>query len=254
VIPSVAGETPAAAIATLTGAGFKVSPASSSVTSDVAKGMVVSTRPTGRAASGSTVTLILSSGPKMIAIPSVAGDSLAIAQQTLRQHGLTVSSQLDKVASTDAVGTVLGTNPAAGTTWPATKPVAIEVAGGAPLPNFVGQNIHDVQQWASQNHVRLNRQPARDSSLPRDIITRQSVPQGTAITPGLTVTVYVSNGPPRVHVPNVDGLTIEKATRRLEKAGFQVKVDQFFPIDKIYRYSPGGNQPRGTVITIYAGF
>jgi beta-lactam-binding protein with PASTA domain/tRNA A-37 threonylcarbamoyl transferase component Bud32 len=252
-IPSVTGDSQSAATAALTAAGFKVASSGVTLTSNMAKGTVLQTQPTGRAVKGSVITLVLSGGPKMIAIPTVSGKSLQGAEQTLRQDGLTVSAQLDKVSSTDAAGTVIGTSPTAGTSWPANKPVTIVVAAGAPLPNFVGQNVQDVQQWAQQNHVQLNQQPDPASTKPHGIITRQSVPVGTAITAGMSVTVYVSNGPKQVRVPNVDGMTIERAQRRLEHDGFQVNVDQITPLDKVFRYSPGGVQPRGTVITIWAG-
>ena len=71
-----------------------------------------------------------------------------------------------------------GTNPAAGTTWPQTKPVAIMVAAGPPLPNFVGMNLHAAQQWASQHGVTLQQQPDHNSQQPPGTITGQQPAAG----------------------------------------------------------------------------
>jgi len=254
-VPSVAGMTDAAALGTLRSDGFRVT-IGTSVTSNSARlGTVVRTVPGagGRVTKGSEITLVPSAGPQKIKIPSVTGQQVAQAQAALRGAGLT-PGQVKQVASGSAsAGTVVGTQPGAGTVWPANQPVAIQVSAGPPLPDFVGQNEQTIQQWAAQNGITLNVQQDAASSQPQGTITRQSPAAGTPITSNETVTIGVSNGPPQVAVPNVDGMSIAQARQTLRQAGFKVTIDRFTPFGQVFDYSPSGQAPKGSTITIYAG-
>jgi serine/threonine-protein kinase len=253
-LPSVAGDTRARAVQILTADGFRVQAGMMLTDNTVPRGLVISTQPSGRAIKGSTVTLILSAGPRMVVIPSVTGKTLAQAQSTLRSAGLLVNDQPQKVgSSTAATGSVVGTSPGAGTSWPVTRPVAVQVVAGQPLPNFAGQDIADVKAWASQNNVQLNTQNDTKSSQPQGIITRQSPAPDAPITPGMSVTVFVSPGPQQMTVPNVDNMTVAQARRTLQRAGFKVSVSKFGPLDNVFAYSPSGKAPEGSTIVIYAG-
>jgi beta-lactam-binding protein with PASTA domain len=253
-VPSVAGDSLAQARSVLLAAGFKVSTGNELTSNSVGKGMVISESPAGRAVKGSMITLTISAGPKMISVPSVAGKSLNDAEAALRNAGLTVNPTVDKIGSTTVqAGNVVGTNPQAGTSWPQTKPVTIEEAAGIPLPTLVGQNINDVQQWASQNNVTLNEVQDTNSNQAQGTITSQSPAAGTPITSGETITVHVSTGPQQVAIPNVDNMTIEQARKTLQQAGFKVNVNRFGPLDNVFDYNPSGQAPAGTTITIYAG-
>jgi hypothetical protein len=55
-------------------------------------------------------------------------------------------------------------------------------------------------------------------------------------------------------VPYPIGMTVQAATQLLESAGFQVKVNRFGFFNKVFDYSPVGQAPRGSTITLDAGF
>jgi serine/threonine-protein kinase len=235
--------------------GFRVRIGSAVTDNNAKQGTVVRTVPSegGRAAKGSAVTLIPSAGPQMIKVPPVAGQQLTAAQAALRGAGL--NSQVRRVASSSAAaGIVVSTQPGAGTLWPQPQPVVLMVSEGPPLPYLVGQNVQTIQQWASQNGITLNVQQDPNSTQPQGIITRQSPAAGTPITPNETVTIGVSAGPPQVAVPNVDGQTVDQARQTLKQLGFDVKVSKFGPFNKVFDYTPSGQQPKGTTITLWAGF
>ena len=93
------------------------------------------------------------------------------------------------------------------------------------------------------------------SSQPQSTIISQSPAAGTPITKGEVVTVQVSNGPPEVSIPDVDGMSVRQATQELEQAGFQVTVNRgFFGGNTVASYSPTGQAPKGTMITLTTGF
>ena len=257
-VPSVTGLTAAAARQELQQAGFKVTTGASEIDNNVPKNDVISTSPSGRALPGATVALTVSLGPRMITVPPVAGKSLADATAALRSAGLTVSSTVKGVGVTGTVvlNAIVGTLPAAGTSWPQTKPVTIERVAGLALPRLVGQDINAIQQWAGQNNIHL--QPTTvQSNQPQGIIVAQGTPAGTPVPPGSTVAVSVSQGPPEVAIPgNLIGMPFPQVQQTLEALGFQVSGQQQFGFgQKVTNISPSGQAPTGSTIpVIYGGF
>jgi eukaryotic-like serine/threonine-protein kinase len=252
-LPAVDGMPAAAATHTLETDGFTVRLGTTATNNSVPKGDVISTSPSGRAEKGATIVLTVSTGPRMITIPPVTGQSLTGAIALLRRAGLTVSSTPMNVGANGvAVGTVNGTTPAAGTSWPATRVVYVDVVTGAPLPNLVGQSVDAIQGWAGQNNVKLNPVPVA-SNQPAGIIVQQSPAPGSPIAPGETVTVKVSNGPPQVAIPSVQGERFGQAKRQLEQLGFQVAGEQFGPGQTVFGTDPTGSAQSGSTITVYYG-
>jgi serine/threonine-protein kinase len=256
-LPSVAGLPEGKAVSMLRTDGFAASVAGSPVIDNsVGKGDVISVSPSSRAVKGSTIALTISDGPRMVSIPSVAGQtSVAGADSVLRNAGLTVAATTDKVASsTLAVGAIAGTTPTTNTPWPVTKPVTVQVVAGFPMPELVQQNISDVQNWASQNSITLTQQQVSNSAAAGTIIS-QSIPANSPVAPGSTVTIQVSSGPPEVQIPS--GLTSEsfnQVQQTLTGLGFQVSGRQFGPGQSVLAISPSGQAPKGSTITVYYGF
>jgi eukaryotic-like serine/threonine-protein kinase len=251
-VPAVAGDSVAAATAALTTDGFVVDRDAQTHSNTVPKGAVIGTSPAGRLSKGTHIALLVSSGPFTSLVPNVQNDSLAAAQAALQRVHL--ASTVEKVGSNTPVGTVTGTNPVAGTSWPQTKTVAIQVSNGPPLPNFVGENVQAAQQWAQQHGVTINTQPDNNSQQASGTITGQQPTAGATFTQGETVTVKVSTGPVLVSVPSPIGLSVAQATQLLQQAGFQVKVNNYGPFSKVFDFSPVGQAPRGSTITLDAGF
>jgi beta-lactam-binding protein with PASTA domain/tRNA A-37 threonylcarbamoyl transferase component Bud32 len=81
----------------------------------VPKGQVIGTQPPGGTTLtvGSQVTVVVSKGPDLVAVPQVQGDSVPQATQILNSAGFAVT-----VTNASSNATVKGTNPAAGTMVP----------------------------------------------------------------------------------------------------------------------------------------
>ena len=84
--------------------------------------MDVSPAQGSQVARDSTVTLIVSSGPPMVTVPDVSKRSVSDAANALQAAGLTVSG-----TQGNPLGTVKGTNPAAGASVHKGTPVLIIV-------------------------------------------------------------------------------------------------------------------------------
>ncbi|MGH3287751.1 MAG: PASTA domain-containing protein, partial [Streptosporangiaceae bacterium] len=251
-IPVVTNDSVSLATTALTTDGFKVANVSQVHNNDIQKGTVVGTIPSGRATKGSAITILVSSGPFTSIVPSVHGDKLPAAQAALQRVHLTYT--IDRVGSPEPVGTVLGTKPVAGTSWPQTKPVAIEVAEGLPVPNFFGQAVLVAQQWATAHGAILQTRQDQNSQQPTGTITGQEPKAGSIYQQGETVVVNVSSGPAEVNIPDVIGMTVQQATQTLQAAGFKPQVETFGfgnnPNAQVWDYSPVGQAPRGSVILL----
>ena len=254
-VPAVASMRVASARAELTAAGFTVSTGRAVLDNQVARGKVIrSVPPAGaRVASGSRVILIPSAGPHMITVPQVTGQDLATAEQALRHAGLTVGKVRTEPSATIPAGIVVSTRPLAGAMQPQPDPVSLVVSAGPPVPDFVGQPAGVAEQWAQANGVSLDEVTAAHSDLPAGTVTHQSAPPGSAFTRGQVIIVKISPGPPQVHIPNVDGMPVDQATRLLESLGFSVNVNQIGPMQTVFNYSPNGQAPKGSTITLWVG-
>jgi serine/threonine-protein kinase len=250
-VPSVAQDSVSQATAILTADGFHVRQGAQVHSNTIPKGKVVATSPAGRVSKGATISLLISSGPFTSVVPDVHNDTQSAAQAALAHVHLV--STIQKVGSNAPLGTVVGTNPPAGTTWPQTKTVTILVAAGPPLPDFTGQSIDAARQWASQNNVKLQEQSDDNSQYPAGTVVSQQPTAGATFQPGQTVVVQVSTGPQLVPVPAVIGMDVLQATQVLRQAGFQVKVNKFGFTNKVWDYSPVGEAPAGSTITLEVG-
>jgi len=251
-VPSVSGDSVTQATAVLTADGFTVKRGARVHSNTVPSGSVASTSPAGRVSKGSTITILVSDGPFTSVVPKVQGETLTAAQAVLQRVHLVATTE--KVGSNAPVGTVIGTKPPAGTTWPQTKTVTILVAGSPPLPNFVGMSYQTASQWAGQHDVTLQEQPDNNSQQPQGTITSQQPAAGATFLPGQTVVVTVSTGPQIVTVPDPIGMSVEQATQVLQSAGFQVQVNRYGPFDKVFDFSPVGQAPRGSTVVLDVGY
>jgi len=264
-VPPVTGLSVSAARADLTGAGFQVVTGQGRNSNTIAAGQVISTSPPAGSeiGRGGRVAVIPSLGPVMVTMPSVTGLSVDQAEHAVRAAGLKVSAPIYQTSDSVPADVVISTNPVAYQKWPVNKPVQLVVSQGQPLPNLVNQQLSDVQAWAAAAGLSINPVQDNTSTLPPGTVTGQQPAPGTPITPNEVITVNVSTGQGsgqsaqtngEVAVPNVNGLTQDEATSALEQAGFGVQVNQGLFGHKVTSYSPTGQAPQGSTITINIGY
>lgn len=255
-VPSVVGMSVATARGDLTNAGLVAVSGTARHSDSVPAGQVISTDPApgARITHGGKVTLITSLGPVLITVPSVSGQQLAQAEQSLRAAGLRPGQATYQASASIPSGVVISTSPVAYTHWPQNKPVGLIVSEGPPLPGFAGQQLSAAQGAAATGGYSINPVTVAKSDQPAGTILRQSPAAGTPITAGEVVTVWVSPGPPQVAVPNVQGMNVNQAEKALTAAGFQVTVNQIGIGNRVVSYSPTGQAPQGSTITLTVGF
>ncbi|OZG66656.1 serine/threonine protein kinase [Bifidobacterium hapali] len=128
-VPDVSDKTQAEAREELTKLGFKVSDTVQSVDSTIEQDKVVETDPKAGTSqkSGTTITLVVSTG--RMTMPDLTNQPLQAAQKTLQEMGLYASST-EEYSDTVAQGSVISTDPAAGTTIDPNITVTIVVSKG----------------------------------------------------------------------------------------------------------------------------
>jgi beta-lactam-binding protein with PASTA domain len=222
-VPLVVNESQAVAIAKINNAGF--TPSVVPEPSKVASGIVVSQNPLAgdKVDQGSTVRLVISSGPGNTPVPSVVGRSKTAAEQAISQAGLRVGAVLEKYSSSVAVGAAVGTDPAAGTSEPVGYAVTLFVSRGpAPLdvPNVTGETESAAK--ATLTGLGLNVTTTNQPSSTQTAGTVISQSRTGSTPPGSTVSLVLAETPPMVKVPMVTGDTPSTASTALKAAGFGV--------------------------------
>jgi eukaryotic-like serine/threonine-protein kinase len=143
-LPAVEGLTTAEALHNLRAAGFKPTTRSQS-SATIARGRAIGTDPpTGTETQlGSTVVVLVSSGPAQLRVPEVVGESQKGAEGSLTNAGLTVGPITTVPSTSQSPGSVLSQSPSAGASVPAGSPVSLTVAQAPteiPVPSVVGNN------------------------------------------------------------------------------------------------------------------
>ncbi|AQA03023.1 serine/threonine protein kinase [Mycobacterium sp. MS1601] len=194
-IPDVQGLSFDDARERLNEAGFEKVTRSSSVSTPELKDKVLGTNPTANQTSAITnqITVIIGSGPGSRVVPDCSGLSADDCRLVLTQTGFTNIAQVD-VDSTRPIGTVLGTNPAAGQTVPVDQLVQIQVSRGNQftMPNLRGQFWVDAEPllrslgWTGEL-VKLPN--AQNSGVTTNGVVTQDPSAGSAVNSDANVTL-----------------------------------------------------------------
>ena len=208
-VPSVTGEDEAAAIRKLEAAGFEVDV--ERVNSDsVEEGLVIRSEPGGgkTATKGSTVTLSVSRGPKLVKVPVLVGAQRETAVQRLRSHGL--EAAVSEEESPEPKGRVIRQAPDAGSLVEPGSTVTIVVSSGeeaeeeAKVPNVIGkerrQAVEAIRAAGLTPNVEEEETPV-SGKVGR--VIDQFPPPGQELEPGSTVTITV--GKATAGTPEEDG-------------------------------------------------
>jgi len=195
-VPSVAGESEEAATRKLEAAGFEV--AVQRVNSDsVESGRVIRSEPGGgqTATNGSTVTIFVSRGPKLVAVPVLIGSQRETAVQRIRSHGLTPS--VSEEESSEPKGRVIHQSPDAGSRVEPGATVAIVVSGGeekeqAKVPNVIGKERREAVEAVRAAGLTPSVEE-EETEVPGQVgrVIDQFPPPGSEEEPGTTVTITV---------------------------------------------------------------
>ncbi|MEW2458434.1 Stk1 family PASTA domain-containing Ser/Thr kinase [Streptomyces albus] len=255
--PAVLDLTQAKATAKLTDAGLDVK-VEREYSERVERGHVIGTdpKPGERVRKTGSVTLTVSRGPNEVKVPDLSGTPLADARRKLKDAGLKPGQVSRRFDEETAQGSVVTTDPGAGSRRRPGAAVALTVSKGAPVevPDVVGEAQGDAVSELEDEGLKVRIAAQRvHSEEDKGAVARQSPTDGARLAKGDTVTLTLSKGPEVVEVPDVEGGSEDEAREKLERAGFEVTVRRIFFGDTVFNQSPGSGKkaPKGSEVTIW---
>ncbi|MGC5345927.1 Stk1 family PASTA domain-containing Ser/Thr kinase [Streptomyces sp. DT171] len=258
-VPALLGQSEKAAGKRLSDTGLDLGRVDRAYSDTVERGTVISSDPKAgeRIRGNGSVSLVVSRGPEIVAVPDVRGSTLADARRALTKRGLAPGMVTTEFSESTARGEVIRTDPAGGAERHPDSAVALVVSKGSPIdvPDVTGRSAEDATAELTELGLKVRIAPDRiDSAEENGDIARQSPAKGSRAAEGDTVTLTVSKGPRMIEVPDVVGKDADKARSALEDAGFEVKVDRplisFSDTVASQSVDGGDRAPQGSRITI----
>jgi serine/threonine-protein kinase len=262
-VPNVVGRRSATASQILQNRGFEVN--IENVRSDSVPSDRVATQrpqPKQRAREGSTVTIIVSSGPGDATIPFVRGSPRAQAERRLKAAGFRVDVRRE-FSDTVPVNKVIETSPSERSPLQRGSTVTLVVSRGArkvQVPDVVGSTTGEARALLEGRGLQVSLTEREVQDKPAGTVLDQSPAAGASIQKGGTVKLTVAKAPPQVKVPDVIDDTVDDAVAALEQAGFKVrrrprKVDSPDDDKVVLDQNPPADekQDKGTRVTITVG-
>jgi serine/threonine-protein kinase len=205
---------------------------------------------------GKAVSVVLSLGPVPVPVPDLTGATVDQARQRLLGAGLTLGNQTSQSSTTVRAGQVISWT--GGPTLPKFSAVDVIVSSGPPVvavPDVRGKSFADANAALSAVGLGAAEQDVFSDTVPKGQVIGTNPPGGGQVTVGSTVTVTVSKGPDLVPVPDVTGLSVDAATKKLEAAGFTVSGVTGSPDRPVASTSPsaGATVKRGSAVRLATG-
>jgi serine/threonine-protein kinase len=261
-VPNVEGIERALAVERIEQAGLEAE-VEEQPSSDVEENFVISQSPDAgaRIAQGETVTIVVSTGPRLVQVPLVVGRSFEEAIEVLEDAGL--DSRRVNVFSEREEGIVASQNPRPDEEVEVGTEVVIRVSQGTEqvaVPDVLDQTEESASQELQQAGFEVSVVEAPDDDTPEGLVSAQSPDPGIQADRGSTVQITISTGPDVVPVPDVTGMEAPDARSALEGAGFRprgVAQDTTDPDEEgivLDQDPPGTTEAeRGSTVTIVVG-
>lgn len=201
--------------------------------------------PTGgtRVAKGSTVRVWFSSGPRTRTIPNVKGMTQQAATSALTSAGFKVSSVATENSATVEKDHVTRTDPASGTQQPQGTSVILYISTGqTTVPTgLVGKPRNEAVRQLNNNGFNTNIMQENSDSVAAGNVTRVDPAEGSTVSQGATITVYISSGPKMIDTPSESSLSsyAEKGSdlasylRRLDFTNVTISGNSNDPVDTV---------------------
>jgi serine/threonine-protein kinase len=262
-VPDVIGQTQAAAVSSLRQKGLEPVP-TFSANAHVPSGLVIGTTPPQGTVveKGSRVSVVVSSGPGIVALPNVNGKKSSEATKILREKGFQPTLQ-DQSSDTVAKGLVISTSPAADTEVQVGGPVTVVVSSGpeeASVPEVSGESQANATATLAAAGFKVTVVKREVAEPAAGTVISQSPEASSQLKVGGQVTITVAQAPKQLPVPSVVGQSEAQAQAALIGAGYASHtvsrtVTESSKVGMVVQQSPGaGSRPTGSkVVTIAVG-
>jgi beta-lactam-binding protein with PASTA domain/predicted Ser/Thr protein kinase len=224
-VPPLTGQTEAAGRSAITSAGLAVGDVTNAASTTVAQGLIVSSDPASGASvkKGSTVALVVSSGPDTVAVPNVVGLTEDRARSTLEGAGFT-SVNSRQTDSLEDEGTVVAVDPGEGKQAARNATITLQTSTGRiKVPDVTGKTEADARKALTDAGFSAGQiqtaQVDAGTATPGTVV-HTDPGSGTAAGRGDTITLQIATAPSKLTVPDVSGQDRDAAIQTLRSAGF----------------------------------
>ncbi|MCQ9385751.1 Stk1 family PASTA domain-containing Ser/Thr kinase [Brevibacterium moorei] len=172
----------------------------------VDEGDIVKTDPTAgtEVTAGQTVTLYVSTGPDVVDVPDVAGDTESLARQRLTDAGLKAGANEEKTSPDKEKGTVLSTNPKKGKEVKRQSTVDLVISNGkVDVPSVTGQKQEEACETLRGKKYQLecSVKVVETEDHKAGEVYEQSVNGGNTVDQHSTITITVAKAKPKPTPP-----------------------------------------------------
>ncbi|MDQ3981069.1 MAG: Stk1 family PASTA domain-containing Ser/Thr kinase, partial [Actinomycetota bacterium] len=172
-----------------------------------------------RVEEGSTVTILVSTGPAPTEVPDVTGMTVEDARDALRDANLRVGNITSQASDEVPEDEVISQFPESGREVESGTPIDLVVSSGPEeilAPSVIGQSQEDAEAEIEAAGLGVHVLTAPDDAPPGEVIA-QDPDAGTPMEPGDVVTITVSTGPEEQEMPDVTGQDADSAEAFLEE-------------------------------------
>lgn len=167
-------------------------------------------------------------GPTTVRTPNVVGLAQADAATSIERAGLAVDVAVEQHAEV-AEGMVIRQSIAGDTAVEPGSVVTLVVSSGPPVvtvPDVLGLSKDEALARLGDLDLAATTDARPDRDHAADVVIEQSVPPGREIAQGSPIVIVVSSGPPKVVVPDVRNLPLQRAIAALAEVGLGSTVER----------------------------
>jgi serine/threonine-protein kinase len=159
-----------------------------------------------------------------VTVPSVVGQTVSVATQTLQSEHLTVGSTSSQTSNT-AKGEVISTDPKAGAKVAKNSHVDLVVSAGTPtmvpVPQVVGQQLNAAVELLNTAGLSFKTTYVTSNKAPGTVLT-QDPAAATSVKLTTVVKLTVANSQSTISVPSVVGFSQTTAGSKITGSGLTV--------------------------------
>ena len=250
-VPTLAGQTEAAARTAIEGAGLTVGEVTVEASTTVAEGSVIESDPSAGAQvdEGSAVNLVVSGGPDTIEVPNVVGLTEDAARSTLERAGFT-SVNSRQTDSLENAGDVVAVDPAEGEQAAPNTPIVLQVSTGTiKVPDVTGKSeaeARSILTGAGFSDGQISSENVESTAVPEGSVVGTDPRAGSAVGAGEDITLQIAAPAETITVPVVTGQLEAQARQTLQSAGFTNVQVQGGADGDIPGTAAGTDPPAGT--------
>ena len=225
-VPNIVNQARADAEKQLGNVDLKVGEVTQKACENAAKGNICEQNPTPgtKVDKNSAVNLVVSTGAPKVAVPSVLGQDVDKATETLGGDKYELVVKTKQQESTEKVGTVLAQDPELGTEVEKGSTITLTIAKAeekSTVPDVTGQSCDDAKaQMQANNLVGNCTEVETDDTNQIGKVIATSPQAGTQADKNSSVNIQIGKAKDKTEVPNVVGQTVAQARQILNNAGF----------------------------------